>query len=92
MHALQRRTVRDGDRASLDTDQAGALPFAQALVDGLPGGSDEIAELALGELQLDGRLSQGSRGFGIRNSQQGLGEAHRQLQQRDFGDVLIGGA
>src|SRR6266516_392660 len=55
--ALQRCTVRDGDRGPLDTDQAGALPFAQALVDGFPGCSDEIAELALGELQLDGRLS-----------------------------------
>jgi hypothetical protein len=46
--------IRDDDQATFDANDAGSLPFAQAFVDALTGCANEVAKLALREL--DGRV------------------------------------
>src|SRR6266536_4215343 len=87
--ALEGCPIRYGDRGAFDSHQAGALPLPQAFVDALARRPDDVAEFALG--QLNGRGTLCDIRLGVCHSQQRLGQPDRQLQQRHFGAVLVGG-
>src|ERR1700688_2136608 len=79
---LQFGWLAQHDEAAFDRHRAAFSPLSQLLVDALPRGSDEVAEIALRDLEVDAGSGNTWPTIILGELQQDARQAHRQIEQR----------